>query len=89
MTEITYTNKDGFTPADGTTSLDWTDRNGITDDPFNYHKDGKEDGDGYEHGGYPEITGETSEYTDTSYTMVTFGSSPRLIQNLLSQYQSL
>ena len=67
MTEITYTNKDGFTPADGTTSLDWTDRNGITDDPFNYHKDGKEDGDGYEHGGYPEITGETSEYTDTSY----------------------
>ncbi len=67
MQELTYTNKDGLTPADGTTNLDWTDRNGVSDDPFNYHKDGKEDGDGYQHGGYPEITGETSVYPDTSY----------------------
>ena len=67
MTDLSYTNKDGFTPVDGTTYLDWTDRNGVTDNPFNYHKDGKQDGDGYEHGGYPEITGETSEYPDTSY----------------------
>ena len=67
MTEITYTNKDGLTPAEGTKSLDWTNRNGVSDSPFNYHQDGAAEGDGYAHGGYPEITGESSPYTDTSY----------------------
>lgn len=55
MTDLSYTNKDGLNLYEG------------FDNGFNYHKDGKQDGDGYEHGGYPEITGETSEYTDTSY----------------------
>lgn len=55
MTDLSYTNKDGLNLYEGF-------NNG-----FDYHKDGKESGDGYEHGGYPEITGETSEYTDTSY----------------------
>ena len=55
MTDLSYTNKDGLNPATGFTNV------------FNYHKDGKESGDGYATGGYPEITGETSTYTDTSY----------------------
>ena len=67
MTEITYTNKDGLTPAEGTKSLDWTNRNGVSDSPFNYHQDGAAEGHGYAHGGYPEVTGESSPYTDTSY----------------------
>ena len=55
MTDLSYTNKDGVNLYEG------------FDNGFNYHRDGKQDGDGYEHGGYPEITGETSPYTDTSY----------------------
>lgn len=55
MIDLSYTNKDGLNPAKGFTEV------------FDYHKDGNPDGDGYEHGGYPEITGQTSPYTDTSY----------------------
>lgn len=55
MIDLSYTNKDGVNLFEG------------FDNGFNYHRDGKESGDGYEHGGYPEITGETSPYTDTSY----------------------
>lgn len=55
MTDLSYTNKDGLNLYEG------------FDNGFDYHKDGKESGDGYAHGGYPEITGETSDYTDTSY----------------------
>lgn len=55
MIDLSYTDKDGLNPAAGFTNI------------FNYHKDGAAEGDGYEHGGYPEITGETSELPDTSY----------------------
>lgn len=55
MTDLSYTNKDGLNLYEG------------FDNGFNYHRDGKQDGDGYAHGGYPEVTGETSPYTDTSY----------------------
>lgn len=55
MTDLSYTNKDGLNPATGFTNV------------YDYHKDGAAEGDGYAHGGYPEITGETSDYTDTSY----------------------
>ena len=67
MTEISYTNKDGLTPSTGTTNLDWTNRNGVSANAFNYHKDAASGAHGYAHGGYPEITGGTSPYTDTSY----------------------
>lgn len=55
MIDLSYTNKDGLNLYEG------------FDNGFDYHRDGKQDGDGYAHGGYPEITGETSNYTDTSY----------------------
>ena len=55
MTDLSYTNKDGVNLYEG------------FDNGFNYHRDGAAEGDGYAHGGYPEITGETSDYTDTSY----------------------
>ena len=55
MIDLSYTDKDGLNPAEGFTEV------------FNYHKDGNPSGDGYEHGGYPEITGETSPYPSTSY----------------------
>ena len=55
MTDLSYTDKDGLNPAEGFINI------------FNYHKDGKQDGDGYAHGGYPHINGETSSYIDTSY----------------------
>ena len=55
MTDLSYTNKDGLNPAAGFTNV------------YNYHRDGSSSAHGYEHGGYPEVTGETSPYTDTSY----------------------
>lgn len=55
MTDLSYTNKDGLNLYEGF-------NNG-----FDYHRDGADDTDGYAHGGYPHIDGETSEYTDTSY----------------------
>ena len=55
MTDLSYTNKDGLNLYEG------------FDNGFNYHRDGAAEGDGYAHGGYPEVTGETSDYTDTSY----------------------
>lgn len=55
MSDLSYTNKDGLNPAAGFENI------------FNYHKDAASSGQGYAHGGYPEITGETSTYTDTSY----------------------
>ena len=55
MIDLSYTNKDGLNLFEGFS-------NG-----FDYHKDGAAEGDGYAHGGYPEVTGETSSYTDTSY----------------------
>lgn len=55
MTDLSYTNKDGLNLYEG------------FDNGFNYHKDGKQDGDGYAHGGYPEITGETSDYPSSNY----------------------
>ena len=55
MTDLSYTNKDGLNLYEG------------FDNGFDYHRDGAAEGDGYAHGGYPEITGETSDYTDTSY----------------------
>ena len=67
MSDLSYTNKDGLTPATGTTNLDWTNRNGVSANAFNYHKDAASGAQGYAHGGYPEITGGTSPYTDTSY----------------------
>lgn len=67
MREITYTDIDGLTPANGTKSLDWTDRNGISDDPYNYHKDAAEYGDGYASAGYPMVDGETSNLPSMNY----------------------
>ena len=55
MIDLSYTNKDGLNLYEGF-------NNG-----FDYHRDGASEGDGYAHGGYPHIDGETSEYTDTSY----------------------
>ena len=55
MIDLSYTNKDGVNLYEG------------FDNGFDYHRDGAAEGDGYAHGGYPEITGETSDYTDTSY----------------------
>jgi hypothetical protein len=55
MIDLSYTNKDGVNLYEG------------FDNGFDYHRDGAAEGDGYAHGGYPEITGETSPYTDTSY----------------------
>lgn len=55
MSDLSYTNKDGLNPAAGFTNV------------FNYHKDAASGAQGYAHGGYPEVTGETSPYTDTSY----------------------
>lgn len=55
MIDLSYTDKDGLNPADGFTEV------------FDYNKDGNPNGDGFEHGGYPEITGETSPYPNTSY----------------------
>ena len=47
--------------------MDYEDRNESLE-AFDYHRDGKTNGEeGYEHGGYPNITGETSDYTDISY----------------------
>ena len=55
MVDLSYTNKDGLNPADGFTNI------------FDYHKDAASGAQGYAHGGYPEITGETSPYVDKSY----------------------
>lgn len=55
MSDLSYTNKDGLNPAAGFTNV------------FNYHKDAASSGQGYEHGGYPEVTGETSPYSSLNY----------------------
>lgn len=55
MIDLSYTNKDGLNLYEGF-------NNG-----FDYHRDGASEGDGYEHGGYPEIIGETSEYPSSNY----------------------
>lgn len=55
MTDLSYTNKDGLNLYEGF-------NNG-----FDYHRDGASEGDGYAHGGYPEITGETSDLPNTNY----------------------
>ena len=55
MTDLSYTNKDGLNPAAGFTNV------------YNYHRDAASGSAGYAHGGYPEVTGETSPYKDTSY----------------------
>jgi len=55
MIDLSYTDKDGLNPAEGFVEI------------FDYHKDANPDGEGYEHGGYPEITGQTSPYPNTSY----------------------
>ena len=55
MSDLSYTNKDGLNPAAGFTNV------------YNYHRDAASGAAGYAHGGYPEITGETSPYKDTSY----------------------
>ena len=55
MSDLSYTNKDGLNPAAGFTNV------------YNYHRDAASGAAGYAHGGYPEVTGETSPYKDTSY----------------------
>lgn len=55
MTDLSYTNKDGLNPATGFTNV------------FNYHKDAASSAQGYAHGGYPEITGESSELPSLNY----------------------
>ena len=55
MTDLSYTNKDGLNLYEG------------FDNSFDYHKDGATEGDGYAHGGYPEITDGSSDLPDTSY----------------------
>ena len=55
MSDLSYTDKDGLNPATGFTNV------------FNYHKDAASGAQGYAHGGYPEVTGGTSPYTDTSF----------------------
>ena len=55
MSDLSYTNKDGLNPAAGFINV------------FNYHKDGASSAHGYEHGGYPEITGETSDLPGMNY----------------------
>lgn len=55
MIDLSYTNKDGLNPAEGFENI------------FNYHKDAASSGQGYANGGYPEITGETSDLYGLNY----------------------
>ena len=55
MTDLSYTNKDGLSPATGFTNV------------FNYHRDAASSAQGYASGGYPEITGQTSPLTSLNY----------------------
>lgn len=55
MTDLSYTNKDGLNLYEG------------FENGFDYHRDAASGAQGYANGGYPEITGQTSPYTDTSF----------------------